>query len=115
MLQYAGPVKSRPLNYSCSKEMTSNRLGGIRGGTCEVNRRSVLASQPMGHAGLSQFCAKINFSPLIHASRDLSAGVTRVHAKQLFGQTNQQSRTFNRFCIVCMRLYNGQMVFLGHL
>ena len=42
-------------------------------------------------------------------------GVTRVHAKQLFGQTNQQSRTFNRFCIVCMRLYNGQTVFLGHL
>ena len=65
MLQYAVPVKSRPLHYSCSKEMTSNRLGGIRSGTCEVNRRSVLASQPMGHAGLSQFCAKINFSPLI--------------------------------------------------
>ena len=42
-------------------------------------------------------------------------GVTCVHAKQLFGQTNQQSRTFNRFCIVCMQLYNGQTVLLGHL
>ena len=42
---------------------TSNRLGGMRGGACEVNRRSVLASQPMGHAGLSKFCATINLSP----------------------------------------------------
>ena len=45
--------------------MTSNRLGDLRGGACEVNRRSVLATQPMGHAGLSQFCAKMNFSPPI--------------------------------------------------
>ena len=44
---------------------TSNRFGGIRGGACEVNRRSVLASQPMGHAGLSKFCATMNLPPPI--------------------------------------------------
>ena len=44
---------------------TSNRLGGICGGACEVNRRSVLASQPMGHAGLSKFCATMNLPPPI--------------------------------------------------
>ena len=43
--------------------MTSNRLGGIRGRACEVNGRSVLAFQPMSHAGLSKFCATMNFSP----------------------------------------------------
>lgn len=43
--------------------VTSNRLGGRRGGACEVNRRSVLASQSMGHAGLSQFCSIMNLPP----------------------------------------------------
>ena len=91
MLQYAVPVKSRPLHYSCSKEMTSNRLGGIRSGTCEVNRRSVLASQPMGHAGLSQFCTKINFSPNHHKSIQPTLCGNRKTYHRAFRRTNARS------------------------
>ena len=43
--------------------MTSKRLGGRGGGAHEVNRRAVLASPQMGHAGLSQFCAGMNLPP----------------------------------------------------
>ena len=39
---------------------TSKRLGGRGGGSHEVNRRAVLASGKLGHAGLSQFCGIIN-------------------------------------------------------
>ena len=42
---------------------TSKRLGGVGGGAHEVNRRSVLASQKLGQAGLADFCARMNFCP----------------------------------------------------
>ena len=42
---------------------TSKRLGGRGGGSHEVNRRTVLASGKLGHAGLSQFCGVINLPP----------------------------------------------------
>ena len=42
---------------------TSNRLGGKGGGSHEVNRRAVLSSHQFGHAGLTQFCAGMNFPP----------------------------------------------------
>ena len=43
--------------------MTSKRLRGRGRGAHEVNRRAVLAPPQMGHAGLSQFCAGMNFPP----------------------------------------------------
>ena len=42
---------------------TSKRLGGRGGGSHEVNRRAVLASGKLGHAGLSQFCGVMNLPP----------------------------------------------------
>lgn len=42
---------------------TRERLGGVGGGAHEVNRRSVLASQKLGQAGLADFCARMNFCP----------------------------------------------------
>lgn len=42
---------------------TSRRLGGIGGGSLEVNRRSVLASHQWGLAGLSKFCAGMDLPP----------------------------------------------------
>ena len=43
--------------------MTSKRLRGRGRGAHEVNRRAVLAPPQMGHVGLSQFCAGMNFPP----------------------------------------------------
>lgn len=43
--------------------LTSQRLGDRGGGSHEVNRRAVMASYHMGHAGLSQFCAVMNLPP----------------------------------------------------
>ena len=51
---------------SCEVETplsTSKRLGGKGGGSHEVNRRAVLASHQFGYAGLTQFCARMNFPP----------------------------------------------------
>ena len=45
---------------------TSKRLGGIGGGAHEVNRRSVLASQKLGRAGLADFCARMNLCPPVN-------------------------------------------------
>lgn len=42
---------------------TSKKLGGVGGGAHEVNRRSVLASQKLGQAGLTDFCARMNLPP----------------------------------------------------
>ena len=43
--------------------MTIKRLRSRGRGAHEVNRRAVLAPPQMGHAGLSQFCATMNFPP----------------------------------------------------
>ena len=42
---------------------TSQRLGGIGGGAHEVNRRTVMASQKIGQAGLVDFCASMCLPP----------------------------------------------------
>ena len=42
---------------------TSKKPGGLGGGAHEVNRRSVLASQKLGLAGLTDFCARMNLPP----------------------------------------------------
>ena len=42
---------------------TSKKLGGVGGGAHEVNRRSVLASQKLGQARLTDFCARMNLPP----------------------------------------------------
>ena len=42
---------------------TSKLLGGYGGGSQEVNRRAVLTSTQIGHAGLTKFCAGMNLQP----------------------------------------------------
>ena len=42
---------------------TSKHLGGIGGGSHEVNRRAVLSSYQFGHEGLKNFCAGMNLPP----------------------------------------------------
>ena len=66
-LQREGLAKCLFLRCSICKHesplKTSKRLGGVGGGAHEVNRRSVLASQKLGQAGLNDFCARMNLPP----------------------------------------------------
>ena len=72
---------------------TSKRLGGVGGGAHEVNGRSVLASQKLGQAGLTDFCARMNLASTRKSSTDTAQRVKTHGVSSGLTSKTRRSRT----------------------